>query len=538
MLQSRYAVLQINTNICRSRPETPAKSVPPTPVPDESSGKPVRLSNRATTPNRPVTRQSVTMVTTTPLTGPQNRTVNKGSLTNLPQITKSSDKENVTVDGCEGEALPSIVSQQSGDILAVPDASYILGNRLYEERRSFQNVMGSEPDLYSLTENNAVVLTTSRTSLLDNQPVKTLQGSSYPALKALATTSFVPVAAQNKPEPNIPYQMVPKSQPSSEYHMESPLRLTSRADFSVGGMYLGPISDKSIKLRPLSAISGKSEGMSLEVPDDRTEAETSDGGYEITIPETDPGNEIPVYVSDESKDCEPLNENAACTIQDEECDESLARADVDNEPHEDKLDEVMRPQVLSGVEPEEYEDMELKEGRKSVEIEGELEHVLIDESAEPVDEMEACQQPSVAEDHDTDLEEFMRRDDKENEDEEVFERGATPNSHTTDYLRDDLSTSSIVRPNSGLDEALDPEFNCLTLASSSQLNDDDEYGEIVIKDKIKDAFDTPYLRDCAHTPAGETESESETVYEFCNESEDETSVVIEDSDNDDKNGQY
>ncbi|KAL5249390.1 hypothetical protein ACHWQZ_G018297 [Mnemiopsis leidyi] len=452
-----------------------------------------------------------------------------------------------------GRLTPTTDSSPSSTTLgnlSIPNAGYILGNRLYEQRQSFQNVMGSNPDLTQDTEYRvqvrkpsgpplALAGPTSHPPPLSSEMVNNLNNfSNTSILQPIPTTSFVPVVQEGKSEPTIPYQHVPPSSTRattvSQYQLESSIGGKSQGEKTTTTAYLGPSSERSAKLRPISAGSGKSEGLCLEQPDDNMETESTVHEYEMTIPDTDPGNEEGHQFLEE-KDTELVGGEQECReIVEEECDDDLCRQD--DAEHEDGLDEVMRPQADNQEEPE-YEDYEMEDGRRSVDIEGEDSYTLEDNSPEQYEEMvRKNDAPAVGDEGDGELEEFVRAE--EEEDEEAFERGATPNSTTTDYLRDDISSTSLVRVDSTryVDEVLDPEYNALTLSSPRLYNEDDECGEITLKEVIRDAFDTPYLRDYAHTPTGDTESEEETEYEFCNESEDEISVANHSSDADDDEG--
>ena len=440
----------------------------------------------------------------------------------------------------EGDDSMNLTSESSTTLgaLSIPNAGYILGTRLYEQRHNFQNVLGSNPDL---TQENSYTSQMRGTPLalegsnvqaappLTRDMVKTLNNFSHSvALQPIPTTSLV-ASNEGKAEPNIPYQQIPgpSTHPASsrtEYQMESAAGVRSEGT----APYLGPASERSAKVRPVSVTSGVSEGMSFEAPDDNAESEST-GEYEMTIPETDPGNEDVAQITEERESSGTMGEKDERQFVEEECEEHMTRT----EEMEDVMDEVMRPQAKSGEEELEFEDYVLEDGRKSVELEGEIEMELEDNSPETVEEMSSKQEPNVGDEADTEVDDFERP--VEEEDEESFERGATPNSNTTEYLRDDLSSTSLHRPDSRIwiDETLDPEFNALTLASPRSYNDDDECGELILKNEIKDAFDTPYLRDYSKTPTGETDSESDTEYEFCNESEDEISVAHHRSDDDD-----
>ena len=425
--------------------------------------------------------------------------------------------------------------------LSIPNAGYILGTRLYEQRQGFQNVMGSNPDLTQESKYTAQqrpgplpLECTAAPPPLTRDMVKTLNNFSHPVppqrqqQPALPTNSLV-ASSEGRVEPNIPYQQIPTSSTlptSSRHEMESALGARSE----VSAPYLGPLSERSPKMRPISAGSGKSEGLSLEVPDDNAETDST-GEYEMTIPETDPGNEeAPRVTDDKDTVIDTVGEKDEREFVMEECEDQMTRHDPDME---DEVDEMMRPQVKSGEEEQEFEDYVMEDGRNSVELEGEIEMQLEDNSPETVEEMASTQEPAVGDEADFEVDDLERA--PEEEDEETFERGATPNSQTTEYLRDDLSATSLIRPESRefLDETLDPEFNALTLSSPRSYNEDDECGELTLKTEIRDAFDTPYLRDYTKTPTGETDSESDTEYEFCNESEDEISVAHHRSDEDD-----
>lgn len=565
----------------RSRPETPhtgntpGNSIPATP----------KLS-RATTPQRSISQQSSHVIeSTTPLT-PGEPEPGKPTANQPLPILGEGASEKVKDNTSTGGALPGITSQQAGsrrgpalepryeggevarytgpDLangrmtpssdssqsignLSIPNAGYILGNRLYEQRQSFQNVMGSNPDLTIQPQDNdfrsqqrrgsgpplALAGPASQPPPLDSNMVKTLNNfSSTSILQPIPTTSFVPVVKDGKSEPSIPYKALPPTSTRStrshyEYQIESTVGV--RSEFSHTTPYMGPSSERSAKVRPISAGSGKSEGLYMEHEPDDADGASSLLDYEITIPETDPGNEEPHHVTDE-KDSEAVGEKEDREFVEEECEEDLCR-DAEQE-HEDQLDEVMRPQAGDQEEPE-YEDYVMEDGRNSAEIEGEEELELQDHTPETVDDMEnRADAPAVGDEVDGEVEDLVRA--PEEEDEEPFERGATPNSHTTEYLRDDISSTSLVRTDSlnYVDAVLDPELNALTLTSGGY-NDDDECGELTLKEVIRDAFDTPYLRDYAQTPTGETDSEPETEYEFCNESEDDISVAQQHSDVDD-----
>ncbi|XP_063690862.1 protein phosphatase 1 regulatory subunit 12A-like isoform X4 [Bolinopsis microptera] len=435
--------------------------------------------------------------------------------------------------------------------LSIPNAGYILGNRLYEQRQSFQNVMGSNTDLTQDPEIRAVKVRRpsgpplalagpiAQPPPMSSEVVKTLNNfANTSILLPIPTTSFVPVVHDGKSEPSIPYRQPPPSSSKTnptEYQMESTRGGASQGGQTTTTAYLGPASERSTKIRPISAGSGRSEGLCLEAPEDNMETESTIHEYEMTIPDTDPGNEEGHQVLEDKEPAEVEGESGNREIVDEECDENDTLTRQDNTEHDDQLDEFMRPQA-DGSEELEYEDYQMEDGRDSVEIEGEQEYTLEDNSPEQFEEMTSSHnRPAIEDEKDGDLEEFHRE--QEEEDEEEFQRGSTPNMETTDYLRDDLSTTDLIRAESGheLDEMLDPEYNALTL-SSPHFNDDDECGEITLKEVIRDAFDTPYLRDYCHTPTGETDSEDDTEYEFCNESEDEISVAQHDSDPEDDEG--
>jgi len=438
------------------------------------------------------------------------------------------------------KALMSTSSQSTLGNLSIPNAGYILGNRLYEQRNHFQNVLGSNPDISQMDEpqrpQRPLALPATQPAPLTRDRVKTLNNFSHSAaLQPIATTSFVPVI-EGKSEPNIPYQQMPPSSnrtSNTEYQIES----VTRSEYNNNNQsetcqtpYMGPASERSAKLRPISAGSGHSDGLCLEAPEDNAETETVHE-YEMTIPETEPGNEEDFHFTEDQRDPDTVGEHEHGRFMDEECDEGNALVRSDESVHDDNLDEVSRPQAGNDEEIE-YEDYEMQDGRKSVEIEGEDEYVLEDHPDDVIEEMNNGQMPQFEQEQDGELEEMMRG--QESEDEEAFERPITPNWQANDYLRDDLSSTSLVRPDSpeGIDERMDPELNGLTLDSPHRM-DDDECGELTLKEVIRDAFDTPYLRDYQHQATGETDSESGTEYEFCNESEDEIEVEQDESDEDD-----